>query len=60
LASENDQQIDKFLEENQGFEPMDSIGPMGNQARHMLHPCNGDTDGLYLAVLQRRVDGDGA
>jgi hypothetical protein len=33
---------------------------MGNQARHMLNPCNGDTDGLYLAVLQRRVDGDGA
>ena len=60
LSSENDRQIDDFLEENQAFEPMVTGGPTGLQARHMLHPCNGDTDGLYIAVLQRRVAGDGA
>ena len=60
LSSENDQQIDKFLEENQGFEPMASDGPAGLQSRHMLHPCNGDTDGLYIAMLQRCAAGDGA
>ena len=60
LSSENDRQIDGFLEENQAFEPMETDGPTGLQARHMLHPCNGDTDGLYIAMLQRRAAGDGA
>jgi 16S rRNA (cytosine967-C5)-methyltransferase len=60
LSSENNRQIDKFLEENQGFESMTSDGPSGLQARHMLHPCNADTDGLYVAMLQRRAAGDGA
>ena len=60
LSSENNRQIDKFLEENQGFEVLPSDGPGGHRARHMLHPCNGDTDGLYLVLLQRRAGGDGA
>lgn len=60
LSSENNRQIDKFLEENQGFEVLPSDGPSGHHARHMLHPCNGDTDGLYLVLLQRRAGGDGA
>lgn len=60
LSSENNRQIDGFLEENQAFEPMETDGPTGLQARHMLHPCNGDTDGLYIAMLQRRAAGDGA
>ena len=60
LASENDRQIDKFLEQNQDFEPMESGGPMGQQARHMLHPRNADTDGLFVAMMQRVGGGDGA
>ena len=60
LSSENDRQIDKFLEENQGFEELETDGPTGLQARHMLHPGNADTDGLYIAVLQRCAAGDGA
>ena len=60
LGSENDRQIDKFLEQNQGFEPMESDGPMGQQARHMLHPLNADTDGLFIAMMQRVGGGDGA
>ena len=60
LSSENNRQIDKFLEENQGFEVLPSDGPSGHHARHMLHPCNRDTDGVYLVLLQRRAGGDGA
>ena len=60
LSSENNRQIDKFLEENQDFEILPSDGPSGHHARHMLHPFNGDTDGLYLVLLQRRAGGDGA
>ncbi len=60
LASENDRQIDKFLEQNQGFESLESDGPTGVKARHMLHPLNADTDGLYIALMRRRDDGDGA
>ncbi|MBL70419.1 MAG: SAM-dependent methyltransferase [Rhodobiaceae bacterium] len=60
LSSENNRQIDKFLEENQGFEILPSDGPSGHHARHMLHPRNWDTDGLYLVLLQRRAGGDGA
>ena len=59
LSSENNRQIDNFLEENQGFEVLPSDGPSGHHARHMLHPCNGDTDGLYLVLLQRRAGSDG-
>ena len=60
LASENDRQVDKFLEQNQEFEPIESDGPMGQQARHMLHPLNADTDGLFIAVMRRVGGGDGA
>ena len=60
LGSENDRQIDKFLEQNQGFEPMESYGPMGAQARHMLHPLNAETDGLFIALMRRVDGGDGA
>ena len=60
LASENDRQIDKFLKKNQGFEPMKSDGPMGAQARHMLHPLNAETDGLFIALMRRVDGGDGA
>ena len=60
LGSENDRQIDKFLEQNQGFEPMESDGPMGAQARHMLHPLNAETDGLFIALMRRVDGGDGA
>lgn len=60
LSSENDRQIDGFLKENHAFEPLVTGGPTGLQARHMLHPCNGDTDGLYIAMLQRRAAGYGA
>jgi len=54
LASENNRQIDKFLQENQCFEPIETDGPVGQEARHMLHPVNADTDGLFIAVMQRR------
>ena len=60
LASENDRQIDKFLKQNQCFEPMKSDGPMGAQARHMLHPLNAETDGLFIALMRRVDGGDGA
>ena len=60
LSSENDRQIDGFLRENHAFEPLVTVGPTGLQARHMLHPCNGDTDGLYIAMLKRRAAGYGA
>ena len=60
LASENDRQIDKFLEQNDGFEPIESDGPVGKQTRHMLHPLNAETDGLFIALMQRADGGDGA
>ncbi|HAT08971.1 MAG TPA: SAM-dependent methyltransferase [Rhodobiaceae bacterium] len=59
LSSENDWQVDKFLEENQSFEVLSSDGPCGHQARHIFHPCNADTDGLYMVVLKRRAGGEG-
>ncbi|MCH1568369.1 MAG: hypothetical protein L7U47_03045, partial [Alphaproteobacteria bacterium] len=60
LSSENDRQIDGFLEQNQSFDMFEADGPLGQRARHMLHPENNDSDGLYVALLQRRADDDGA
>jgi 16S rRNA (cytosine967-C5)-methyltransferase len=60
LASENNRQIDLFLEENQGFEEVETNGPHGAAARHMLHPFTTETDGLFVAVLQRSAQSDGA
>ena len=60
LSSENDRQIDEFLKQNQSFGMFEADGPLGQRARHMLHPENNDSDGLYVAVLQRRADDDGA
>ncbi len=54
LASENDRQVDEFLQENQSFELIETDGPAGQATRHMLHPVNADTDGLFIAVMQRR------
>jgi hypothetical protein len=33
---------------------------MGAQARHMLHPLNAETDGLFIALMRRVDGGDGA
>lgn len=59
LASENDRQIDKFLEENQSFRSLPVDGPTGVASRQILHPVNCDTDGLYAAVMQRNDEEHG-
>jgi 16S rRNA (cytosine967-C5)-methyltransferase len=52
LASENGQQIDRFLQETPGFELSQIDLPFGQGGQMQLHPLNSDTDGLYCAVLQ--------
>lgn len=54
LASENNRPVDAFLTENQEFTEIVTDGPDGASARHMLHPLNADSDGLFIALLKRR------
>jgi 16S rRNA (cytosine967-C5)-methyltransferase len=52
LASENDQQIEAFLQETPSFQRVETVLPFGSAGQTQLHPLNSDTDGLYCAVLQ--------
>ena len=53
LASENNRQVARFIEENQSFKLMQSASCLGQNGQAQLHPANADTDGLYCAVLEK-------
>ena len=53
LASENSQQVARFIEENQSFKLMQSASCLGQSGQAQLHPVNADTDGLYCAVFEK-------
>ena len=53
LASENNQQVARFIEKNQSFKLMQSASCLGENGQAQLHPTNADTDGLYCAVFEK-------
>lgn len=53
LASENNRQVARFIEENQSFEILGSASCLGQGGQAQLHPVNADTDGLYCAVIEK-------
>jgi 16S rRNA (cytosine967-C5)-methyltransferase len=63
MDAENDAVVDRFLEENRGFEPVllkeilgaDRALQMGDGARLRTAPERQGTDGFFAAVLRRRA-----
>ena len=53
LATENDRQVARFIEENRLFELSEAATCLGQIGQAQLHPINADTDGLYCAVLEK-------
>ena len=53
MASENNQQVARFIEKNQSFTLSEAVLPLGQAGWTQWHPANGDTDGLFCAVLQK-------
>jgi 16S rRNA (cytosine967-C5)-methyltransferase len=60
LASENIDQVSRFLKENQGFSLSSTAQCLGQTSMVQLHPANADTDGLFCAVLEKSNSQDGA